>query len=532
MSRSPTHSASLPRPLRFPGHADGTALADDAVHADGPPRVDGFVRRRESPRVPRGRRLGFLWLVATFVLTLAVGARGAASRAGEPTFDEVYKTARARYVEKLDGLSTWAAENDLFAERDRVYRAILVLEPDNAFARKGLRYTRKSDGTWQDPAPREVKNMNAKLLPEVPAKRQAAVETYRTEMLTAFTTFQVDATVREKVFAELLLGDPEDATVRTSMGEVRMGDAWVLGETAMGRDRRMAIKDEVAKARAAVGDVWKVEPTEDEKALGVAFTTKLGTRHLRVLGTAPAEECTAIAQACEIGPALVKIALGADVALEPDFAVYVLTSIKDNGPLVDKLPRLDPTFRETLRKCVGAKIPGQPRVVTWDDKGPKRIDNASRSSLNDLFGRAFGIGLQHGWAWEGMGLYLNREIVGTRLTWFTQPGATSKADALRKKLMTTDVNWMNEALTLMQSPQHPPLATVLERDVNTLTTEEMVLAYAFSAYLIEGRPNETPEILRRVGVAKEKASTVVPAVLKLDLPQLEARFTRWLGERR
>jgi len=456
----------------------------------------------------------------------------ASSLRGDPTFEDTYKASRARYVDKLAALATWAHDNDLFAERDRVYRVMIALEPDNAFARKGLRYSRKTDGTWQEPAPRDVRNMNAKALPEVPAKRQAAVEAFRTEMLAAFETFKVDASVREKVIAELLLGDPEDTTARTSLGEVRLGDAWVLGETAMGRDRRAAIKDEVTKARAAVGDVWKVEPTEAEKALGIAFTTKIGTRHLRVLGTAPAEECTAIAQACEIGPALVKLALGADTPLEPDFAVYVLTSIKDNGPLVDKLPGLDATFRETLRKCVGAKIPGQPRVVTWDDKGPKRIDNASRSSLNELLGKTFGIGLQHGWAWEGMGLYLNREIVGTRLTWFTQPGSASKPDALRKKLMTTDVNWMNEALTLLQAPQHPSLATVLERDVNTLTTEEMVLAYAFSAYLIEGRPKEAPEILRRVGTGNEKSSVVVPAVLKTDLAQLKSRFTRWLSERR
>src|SRR4051812_21991868 len=99
----------------------------------------------------------------------------AASAAYSEEMQRVRAAARAVLVKGLLDLAAWCNSKELYLERDHVYARVIELESDNLDARKGLRYARNPDGSWKDPAPREMKNRNPKALEELPAKRAESV---------------------------------------------------------------------------------------------------------------------------------------------------------------------------------------------------------------------------------------------------------------------------------------------------------------------------------------------------------------------
>ena len=91
--------------------------------------------------------------------------------------------SRSELIQRLLALATWCNEKGLFLQRDNLWRSVMALEPENVDARKGLRYSRDGQGRWKDPAPREVKDRNTALLPELAKRRSEAVGTWRDELL-------------------------------------------------------------------------------------------------------------------------------------------------------------------------------------------------------------------------------------------------------------------------------------------------------------------------------------------------------------
>lgn len=470
-------------------------------------------------------------LVALFGLVFASPRARADGQASD--FETEHQALRAAYLTNLQNLAAWCSDQSLLQERERVLRGVLEFDPENFAARKGLRYVQGSGGKWLDPAPHDTRNRNARALEELPKQRQKTVEAYRVAMVALMERMPCDAATRRAIHHEILLGDPDDAYVHASLGEVKDGDEWVLVETKNGKKRRAEIKSLASKALADVAPARPTNPNELEKQLGVTFTVKLATPDVRVLGTGMADECERSAKnATAVGPFLRGV-FGFPTKHQPDYTIYLLANENEQTLFLANLPGLNPSFRDFLQIVVGASIPGQPRVVSWAREVEARVDAASRHTVNDFLDRSFGLTMNQGWAWEGFGLYLNREICGSRRTWFIQVAGGGKHDALRKRLMTNETNWMNESLTLLGSAEHPHLASMLECDVNRLTLEDMLYAYAFSAYLIEGRStSEVTDLLSRVGRRREKSPDAVQAVLRLDLAEVEARVYQWLSERR
>jgi hypothetical protein len=102
---------------------------------------------------------------------------------------------------------------------------------------------------------------------------------------------------------------------------------------------------------------------------------------------------------------------------------------------------------------------------------------------------------------------------------------------LRAKLIGSDTNWMNEGWELLKSERRPELQRTLSRDVNRMTVDDVLAAYALAAYLVEGRPEEVAAVLRASATGSEPGA-VVRQTLGMELGELTSRLTRWLGERR
>jgi hypothetical protein len=457
----------------------------------------------------------------------------AAARAiDDPDYETGRKAAQAELVKKLEVLADWCNSKELFQERDRVWHSILSLDTNNSAARKGLRYAHNPDGSWQEPAPREVKNRNPKALEELPAKRAAATEAFRNAMMALIAKEPEGSPLRKSAYDEILSIDPDDTVVRGLCGEKELDGKWVLQETWQGKKRRAEIKEFAKSAMASGAKVEKLEPSELEAGLGLHWTSMLKSESVRVLSTGEEDEARRAAELVgAVGP-FFRSMFACDTPYRDDWTAYLLVHAGEKETFLEHFPDLSAEFRAFLKNVVGSGLPGQPRIVYWDKEPAHRVDGCARQTMNDFLGRTFGLSMNNGWVWEGFGLYLTREITGTRYTWFIQASSGGKYNSLRAKLMAPSSNWMNEGLTLLGAADHPKFAGLVENDVNRMGIEDMLYAYVFAAYMLEGHPEETPEFLREIGQTKQPTAKAIQNVIHLDTSQLEERLHRWLSERK
>jgi len=452
-----------------------------------------------------------------------------APRAGPDALDLARASARTELVARLLTHAAWSQENELYAERNRAWGRVIAIDADNPDARKGLRFARNADGSWKEPAPRPAKNRNAKAEAEIPARRAEVVGPFREAMLALIEKERPSSDLRRAMLDEVLGTDPDDAVVRDLLGEARTEAGWVLKETAVGKERRAAIRAAALKAGDASVPLERVEETALEKGLGAQWTCAVGTGSVRVLATTDAGEGDKIARACAAVPGVVAEALGRPVKLAEPYTVYVLGPAGRDA-FVDAWPGLQPDERERLKGWAGGGIPRAVATAVWDADPRKRLDCASLHAIVHALRAAVGIGPEHGWALEGLGLYLNREVCGTRFAWFTG-AALDKKNKLTTRLVQADANWMNEAFVLLSGPGRPDLEAGMEKDVSQVGVAEMLASYALAAYLLEGRPAEAPVLLERIA-SGTKPVAAIREVLGMSVHELQERLVRWLSERK
>jgi hypothetical protein len=449
------------------------------------------------------------------------------------TFEEAHAAARTALVGRLLALAQWCHDSELFEERDHAWRAVLGIDVDNPEARKGLRYARNVDGSWKEPAPRPAKNRNPAALEKLPAKRAEAISPFRDEMLGQVEKEKVPPETRKAVFAEILAVDPDDEPVHKLMGEARLGDQWVLLESATGKARRAALKAAIDAAKTAPSRVTPATPTDEEKALSEAWKCGSGLDNIRVLSTGDASQCDKLSNACGYTAAAFETALGTVPKFADGFCIYVVAGAPEKEAFIKKIPGLDDAQRGVLKRTIGGGIPGTWKIVLFEPDPARMLDCGVRHTLAHLLFNSFKITTSHAWVFEGLGLYLTREICGTRLTWFCSgKGVAGEGkNSPRGKLMVASSNWMNEALQSLTKDPAPDLAKVLETDLPAMGVDDMLISYALAAYLVEGRPEAVSAVLQGVG-AGTKSPEVLQTALGLSMPELQARLIQWLKERK
>lgn len=437
---------------------------------------------------------------------------------------------RTKLIGGLLRLAAWANDNELFARRDAVWRTVLALEPDNAEARKGLRYSRDGAGHWKEPAPRTVQDRKPALIAEFVRKRAGIVEPWRQSVLEALDRERADASRREAALLEILQVDPDDAVVHGLRGELRVDDAWVLTETLLGKSRRAEIRQWVEEARATSPEPEVLGATSDDVALLPTWKLVLGSERTRVLLQTDEAEAKDMLQSGHVARSLVSRLCGKDVGPWPGFTAYVLVEPADRGKLLAAIPGGSDDDRKSWSDAVGFGIPGTASVVLWDKDRQRRLDCYVRHLVASCFYTGYGIDHRLGWIVDGLGIYLTREIVGTRFTWFT-PGKASDKGLLRGRLSSPKANWMAEAQALLKRGDAPRLAQVLALDLSDMRAEDLLVSYAFAAYLLEGQGQALPEILERVGAGGAGPDTLA-AVIGNPVEEIERRFARWIDERK
>jgi hypothetical protein len=474
-------------------------------------------------------------LVLLFILVVSgAPAHGQDEPPAPASFEEELAAASKALVPDLEELSKWCRESRLYASLDHVWRAILALDSDHREARRGLRYHRVGRDGWRQSASYRVpRNRNDELEPQFRGKLTRVLDGYRINVLGFLDRDDLTRERRREALTTLLQLDPTDATVRASIGEELIEGRWVLTESAATLERRHFIAF-LAKASLDVAPESAVsEPTDAERAFPIDWNAGRQTDRVRVLGTTGVTEVERAARVTHAIGDYFRTVFRERRDHRPDYLIYMLLNSRQRDLLLGAIDGVDEKTSSLVRRADGGWLGRGNRLGEWSLDPQRRIDGAARQTLGTMLMDAFGIDGRHGWAWEGVGLYLTYHLVGTRKTFFFQGGGyTPKTQtALWQRLQLADVNWLEEGRRLLSKPNAPHLEFLLGKSVNNMRDEDLLFSYVLAAYLLEGRPKETPTILRRIG-AGDHPVRVLEEELGRPLREIEGRLLRWLEETR
>jgi hypothetical protein len=429
----------------------------------------------------------------------------------------------------LEVFARWAGPNGLLREQHRACAVIVRLDPDHAEARKVLQFSRKKDGTWVRVFQyAEPKATNEKLRAECETRWSTLVGAFRQKATDAMAK---DPTLRARLLEELLALTPEDAALREEAGEVKHKGIWVLTETIAARQRSAEL---VRLARTLLQAVEKPEPATpagDESGWGVRWSAALQTPAVRGLGTVREDEVDRAVRQADAAAEVFRQALGVKARNAVGFTVYLLLP-EHKATVVANAPFARPEDRKLAGTLQSFWIAGGSRVATAAEQAEQRLEWCVRQTISDLLRWQFGITVERGALFEGIGLYFTWLCTGMRTTWYVQPDQNRYArgpKTMTDRLREANASWLAEAHKLMD--KGPWLDTLLRKNVLAMNGEDLVLAFAFAQWLVEGQDEVAVRFLTEAGKGTPPDQTL-PAHFRMDSVAIEARIRRWIHESR
>ncbi len=475
----------------------------------------------------------FRFIVFSCLLFFAPYVAGESSRAD---FESKRADLESSYVPIWSELAEQANSKKAFATRNRCYLAILSIVPDHPTALRGLKY-RRVDDEWVPPkTKRPAKDSKSKSNEKLAATVDASITEYRDAVLALIERYteELGPAGRVSAYKRLLSLNPESTTVRELLGETKFDGRWMLVETARSIERHGSLIELAKQSYGALGKLETASPDGFELELGIEWTAGLKSDRVRVFGTSELEELEQILRAAHGMHDLIEGALGKSVPLDRDFTLYSFAEPKDREQMVRHLPGMRSNPNTASIESTGGWLGLDARFANWSVDRPRRVDGSIRGTVSQYLKNGFNISLRHGWASEGIGLYLVEAMVGTRLTWFTKASRYVEEKVAGEKeefsLESTELNWVEEGRKLLTAKDAPHLGALIGRQVGTMSASDLLHAYLLASYLIEGHPDKLPILLTAIG-RNENPTKAFERVLGESLPNLEERLRRWVLER-
>jgi hypothetical protein len=486
------------------------------------------------------RRLCAPFLAPGFLalsLCLTTGATLNAASGDDPaaSFDSRRRKLIGVSLPRLAALAGECKKSRLYAEADSLWKCVLVIDPDHRAARKALRYYRiRGDEWYQSKSYRVPKNRAVQGLSAVRASVEQELRAVREGMLSLLEEYG-ERLGREHADAELvwlLRLLPEDGAVRAAVGEERHGDEWLLTESITALKHREAFPLLARACLRLAPEPLEARIRAEERALGLPWNAAKKTEALRVIATTGAPEARHAARVAHAVGDYFRNVLAGGSAPRADFTLYMLQGV-ERDHMIDAWPGLDPATRKGLRAAAGGWLGKGNRLAEWSTIPARRVDGAARQTLGTLLMDSYGITGRQGWAWEGIGLYMVHELVGTRLTWFfdTHGYQPQTATGLWSRLQAPEADWFSVASELFEAEGTPSLVFLLGREINDMREQDVLVSYILAAYLLEGHPQQTPLLLTRLGQGRHPVR-VFEETLGYSIHTIEARLHRWLLETR
>jgi hypothetical protein len=472
-------------------------------------------------------------VVALVVSTSLFGARGAAAHDGDAVAR--FRKARAEVVERLEAFATWCGSNNCPGDRDRAYETVLEIEPDDASARKALHYERGKDGKWRRSGQGSSSQTDPARAADVADRRDAAVRELRDAALSLLFEADVPFDVRERAVDDLLVVDPSSPEGRSANHEKNVDGKWLLEETVVARRRRGELTKAVADARRAASQPTKSAPSAEETAIVPNCGPAFRNAAVRVVGGPGTGEAEEVARVIEALGRVYADALGDPAPKYAAYRVWLFASHDDGLAAMDRDPRFTQEER-TFNRIGGSGWCSKAfECFVWQETPEDRVEVSMRQTLGAHMRATYGVDAKNGWAFEGVGQWFSDVVVGRHRCFFVRPTDYSRqADPalieLRRRLMLPESDWLAEARDLERSPRWPDMRVLLGRDVNALTLEDSLAAYALARFFIEGRPpHETSDVMRCVAKGGNPDAWIGPR-LGMTLEHLDRRLRRWVRE--
>jgi hypothetical protein len=458
------------------------------------------------------------------VLALVGPVTGGTTAKGDPG-QEGYAEARRELLERvgdeLEQLAALAQAERLYLERDRCYAALLTIEPEHAEARRHLQYRRTKSG-WEQRGYRAPKNRGGALA-AFTARRAELEASLRAELARLVERYELEGDSREECLEQILLVSPDDPGARARRGEVQdpEGD-WVLAETAAAR----ALRAELQRLRAEPRD--EAEIVDDARAgaedAGMKFQAALSSLHARLRACTDRSEAESLLRNAELAMRLFERCLGEVPALPGDLTIFVLGCSRTRREFLDHHPRADESVAELEHGLSSAWAADRSTLVVCSEDAEVRRDHTARQTVQRMLSETYGIGPADGWVYEGFGLALAERVTGS-----ADVARTTSVLAGRWQLGEEKTLWQ-AARAGIASGQGPRLGELLGKELADYTREDVLLAYAFACYLLEGHGARAAQVLDRIGHSEDPCGEVLEQELGRGLATIEARFARWVAE--
>ncbi len=450
-------------------------------------------------------------------------------------------------VARLEELGGWCADNRLFGQREGVAEVILKLSPDHAKARAWGRYVRDKTGAWTRPAQYKPSQdvTNARAAPEGRQRSSAALAPYRDGVLAlaAPEAEGVSMAQRERWLADLLALLPGDEKVRAANGETRVGDRWVLVETAARAERRKSTAVKVAELLAEMGEPESTDPTVEEKAAGGKQAVyAVQTAHFRLAGTVPPDQLARIAKRGEALARLEQVWFAPDRPIGTH-AMLVFATRAQFEDAIEARTDLKDEEKKAGRRYGAFGGLWQSLWIGYADE-PWQVEGVMRGAGEmDLLNMARGA---LPWSLRvAVARYLTACITGTHLLWdatdgpYAQPGGRENAALLTSLRQSPD--WVRETRRRLSLPgaTAPDLRLSLGKGPDATTPDDVLLLYSLAAYVFECVPDRAAALVSSQTwradtpegrIAFRPIDDAIPLIFGRTLDGLAERLVRWIRE--
>lgn len=491
------------------------------------------------------RRLLSLLLPTALAVLTVLSAAPAPAVAPQPPTAAVASAAargedlgalRAELLAKAEELAERAQKAQANVARDELYRAILCIDPDHKEARKVLGFSKGKQGwTLKKYVPQKDRGKPEDLAAIAQERSSLGVDFERRFRAAlsgdgADGPAQLDAQRRE-LMAVMWFGD-DNIELRREMGFEFDEEAklWRMSEVLAARADRIERKELLERLLNEVPEPEATEVDENGAKTGIGFFSVFANDRVLVCSTGKPEEAKRLLAILHLAPEFLSESFRrSDPTSDQKWFVYDLANPNLRRQFYDNHPDVKPEDRERFANSAAITF-GFLALCGSGETPANRYDCISLNRAGHYLRNVFGLQPERGWAWAGLSTYLSYQLCGTRLTQWIQESkyADGKAKDLGERLTDPKVDWLLEArLLLEEAGRAPGLRTVLGRETKDLAADELVIGYAFCAYLYEGRRDDLCRILDRMREG-QTSPQAVEGVLAMSVESASQRLLEWL----
>jgi hypothetical protein len=460
----------------------------------------------------------------------------------EQEFRAQLDQAGATYVTGLEQLADWCHSNEAYAERNLALESILHYDPAHAKARKSLRYRLdRKVNEW-------IRRSNYRQPKGGTAADRAIYQERREALDRALSDAAIDAIEEHEEnlgpartygeLRDLSAVAPTDPRLLRRLGYVEQaaeGEAatWVTALALETPGRRAKLAEWLAAAREEASVIEEADLDDVDRQIKLDWKHRLRSGRIRLIGRASQEESQQALRAGATAASFMTQLVGEKPGADYAWTIYVLDNQFDMNRFVGSYPGLDENQRRRARTLGSLWLPGKTRCGVWGPDQETRVDMSCKQVAVRFVDTQFGVKPKRGWLVDSLGLYINQNVVGTRIsrhvtmTEYVKPGEVP----LTQGLEDPDADWLAIAARVLGGLTDKDFARALGRNTNEMTPEDVVVGYALVAFLCEAAgPESLQFVLKQVGSGASSSVVALETWFKMPIAEIKLRLRAWLQD--